>query len=85
MGFDLADMISEQKLAVECGYWPLYRFNGENLTLDSSLNEDKYFDFLRKESRYSLTLNSKNANLLEENKQNAIKNYNKLKNLAKKE
>ncbi len=82
MGFDLAKMMEEQKNAVDCGYWPLFRYNGEKLTLDSSLNEDKYFDFLRAERRYSLTLNSENKNLLQKNKENAIKQYKKLKNMS---
>lgn len=82
MGFDLKNMMQEQKNAVECGYWPLFRFDGEKLYLDSELNEDKYFDFLRQERRYSLTLNSGNKHLLEENKKQAIKQYNKLKNMS---
>lgn len=82
MGFDLAKMMEEQKNAVDCGYWPIFRYDGEKLTLDSTLNEDKYFDFLRAERRYSLTLDSENKHLLQENKENAIKQYNKLKNMS---
>ncbi len=82
MGFDLANMMEEQKNAVDCGYWPLFRYNGEKLSLDSTLNEDKYFDFLRAERRYLLTLNSQNQNLLQENKENAIKQYKKIKNMS---
>lgn len=83
MGFDLANMIAEQKLAVECGYWPLYRYDGKSLSLDSTLNEDKYFDFLRNERRYQSTFAANRTDLLEQNKQNAIENYNELKNKAK--
>ena len=83
MGFDLKKMMQEQKQAVECGYWPIFRYNKGKLTLDSELNEDKYFDFLRQERRFQLTLNSENKDLLEENKKQAIKEYNKLKNMTK--
>ncbi len=84
MGFDLAKGVQEQKDAVECGYWPLFRFNGETLSLDSGLNEDKFFDFLRNERRYQQTFKDETKTyLLEENKKHAIKNYNKLKNKIK--
>jgi len=50
----------ETKLAVECGYWPLYRFNpllaeeGKNpLTLDSKKPTGSLREFLRGEVRYA--------------------------------
>jgi pyruvate-ferredoxin/flavodoxin oxidoreductase len=53
----------ESKLAVECGYWPLYRFNpelkeaGKNpLTLDSKEPDGKLQDFLKGEVRYASLL-----------------------------
>ena len=82
MGFDLSDMTANQKAAVECGYFPLYRFDGESLTLDSELNEDKYFDFLRTQRRYATGMTEKMP-LLEENKTHAIAEYNKLTQKAK--
>ncbi len=54
----------EQKLAVECGYWHLWRFNptleeeGKNpFTLDSKEPQwDKFQDFLKGEARYTSLL-----------------------------
>jgi len=50
----------ESRLAVECGYWPLYRFNpalkaeGKNpLILDSKDPDGKLQDFLKGEVRYA--------------------------------
>ena len=50
----------EMKLAVECGYWPLYRYNpqlaeeGKNpFTLDSKAPTGNMQEFLRGEVRYS--------------------------------
>ncbi len=83
MGFDLKDMIQEQKEAVECGYWPLYRYLNGELTLDSQINQDKYFDFLKKERRFSSSLKN-HSDLIEENKKQAIKEFEKLQNMNKK-
>ncbi|MBQ9097690.1 MAG: pyruvate:ferredoxin (flavodoxin) oxidoreductase [Clostridia bacterium] len=53
----------EGKLAVECGYWPLYRYNpdkalaGENpFTLDSKAPTGDIKEFMRGETRYSALL-----------------------------
>ena len=50
----------EEKAAVECGYWPLYRYNpaleaeGKNpFTLDSKEPNGKYREFLMGETRYA--------------------------------
>jgi pyruvate-ferredoxin/flavodoxin oxidoreductase len=52
--------IAEQKLAVECGYWPLYRYNpllkkeGKNpLTIDSAPPKKQVSELLAGESRFS--------------------------------
>lgn len=80
MGFNLKDMMQEQFEATACGYWPLYRYKDGKLYLDSKLNEDKYFDFLRKERRYAITFdNPQTAHLLQENKIQAVRTYNRLK------
>jgi pyruvate-ferredoxin/flavodoxin oxidoreductase len=60
-GYDMADGLSQQKLAVETGYWPLFRFDprrpeaGEPaLALDSpppKIGLDKY---VRNESRFRM-------------------------------
>ena len=57
---------TEQKLAVECGYWHLWRYNpmleeeGKNpFTLDSKEPDySKFIDFLKGESRYTQLLKS---------------------------
>ncbi len=47
-----------QKNAVECGYWPLYRYNPENekpLTIDFAKPDfTKFADFLGNETRFSM-------------------------------
>ncbi len=58
-GFDMAHMLDEQKLAVDTGYWILYRYNptveeGKNpLTLDSRDPKKSVEEFLDNEKRYS--------------------------------
>ena len=76
----------EQKLAVECGYTLLMRYNGEKLTIDSKEpNYEKYEEFLDGEVRYN-SLRIKNPDLanvlLTINKENAIDRYNYYKNLV---
>ncbi len=81
-GFNMENSLLEMKKAVECGYWPLYRYNPseDKLYLESELDADKYFDFLRSERRYAITLeNEGKKHLLEENKQFAIERYEDLK------
>ncbi|MGI6204532.1 MAG: pyruvate:ferredoxin (flavodoxin) oxidoreductase [Anaerovoracaceae bacterium] len=47
--------INEEKLAVECGYWPLYRYNPETgeFSLDSKAPNGKLREFMMGEVRYS--------------------------------
>lgn len=80
---------SEQKLAVDCGYFLLMRYlpKEEKLYLDSKEpNFDLYESFLDNETRYhALKIKDKNlaSNLLNQNKEQAIKRfnyYNKIKN-----
>merc|ERR1719265_1191628 len=56
----LANMGNDMKAAVECGYWPLYRFDprrkevGEPpFQLDAKTTNGKVVDFLRNQNRYS--------------------------------
>ncbi|MBN1783201.1 pyruvate:ferredoxin (flavodoxin) oxidoreductase [bacterium] len=60
-GYDLVKGLSQQKLAVESGYWPLIRYNpdllGENknpLTLDSKAPAIPLKDYVYNETRYSM-------------------------------
>ena len=45
----------EEKAAVDCGYWQLYRYNpdGEKFTLDSKEPKGDYQAFLAGETRYA--------------------------------
>ncbi|MDX2186495.1 MAG: pyruvate:ferredoxin (flavodoxin) oxidoreductase [Opitutaceae bacterium] len=58
-GFNLADGMEHQKLAVDTGYWPLYRYDprradrGENpLQLDSAAPKIDLIELTRNENRY---------------------------------
>ena len=81
-GFNMENSLKEMKKAVECGYWPLYRYNpkDDKLYLDSAINESQYFDFLRGERRYASTFeNAEKKELLESNKKHALEEYEILK------
>ena len=82
----------EEKKAVECGYWHLYRYNpllkeeGKNpFILDSKAPTLDYMDFLKGETRYK-TLLARNEELamelFEEAKKNAMDTYNHYKMLS---
>ena len=83
---------TEFKLAVDCGYWTLYRYNptladeGKNpLTLDSKEPAGGYQDFLKGEIRYaSLAKQFPDVaqNLFQANEAEAMAKYAKYKNLA---
>jgi pyruvate-ferredoxin/flavodoxin oxidoreductase len=64
-GYDLAQGISQQKLAVDSGYWPLYRYDPRKiekqepaLMLDSGPPTARLSDFAYNESRFRLLLES---------------------------
>ena len=84
----MCNATSEQKLVVECGYTTLMRYNpvDEKLTIDSKEPDfDKFDTLLNNEVRYN-SLVKKNPELakevLELNKQDAIKRYNYYKKLS---
>ncbi len=54
-GINMTKSQLEEKAAVECGYWQLYRYNpeGEVFTLDSKDPTGDYQAFLKGETRYS--------------------------------
>ena len=87
----MKNSIKEEKLAVESGYWPLFRYNPENdkLTLDyKNPCFDKYEEFLNNENRYSMTklVNEKKAEeLFKLNKESAIKRFEFYKKLSEEE
>ncbi|MEW5692113.1 MAG: pyruvate:ferredoxin (flavodoxin) oxidoreductase [Candidatus Hydrogenedentota bacterium] len=59
-GLDMAKSIEEERLAVECGYWPVYRYNpllakeGKNpFIFESKEPNGKFKEFLMAETRFS--------------------------------
>ena len=84
----MQNSIKEEKLAVESGYYPIFRYEPKTnkFSLDyKNPDFDKYEEFLQNENRYAMTkiVNEKNAeNLLEENKQSAIKRFEYYKKLS---
>ncbi len=64
-GYDLADGLDHQQMAVDCGAWPLYRFDprraamGENpLKMDSKAPKIPFQDYALKETRFRMLLRS---------------------------
>jgi pyruvate-ferredoxin/flavodoxin oxidoreductase len=64
-GYDISKGLEQQKLAVESGYWPIYRFDprlsaeGKNpLQLDCRDPKIPLSDYIYKEGRYRILLNS---------------------------
>ena len=86
----MSNSIEEEKLAVESGYFPLFRYHPNNgFSLDSDADFDKYYEFIAGEDRYR-TLKKLNPEkykeLLENNLEYAKISYNDLlKNKDKKE
>ncbi|MDD3419099.1 MAG: pyruvate:ferredoxin (flavodoxin) oxidoreductase [Candidatus Gastranaerophilales bacterium] len=66
-GIDMSKTQTEQKRAVEAGYFPLYRYNPENeqpFTWDAKDPKGSYQDFIRSEGRYK-TLQKTNPDAAE--------------------
>jgi len=64
-GIDMAKGMTNQKAAVECGHWPLYRFNpgmaaeGKNpFKLDSKAPSKRFEDYAYTETRYKMLTKS---------------------------
>ena len=79
--------VEEEALATQCGYFPIFRYDGETFNLDSpNPNFDLYDKFLNNQTRYTMlkTVNPDKANeLLKLNKEEAIKRFNFYKSLVK--
>ncbi len=86
-GMDKAQ--TEEQLAVECGYWNIFRFNpaaeGEKFSLDSKApKEDEYQDFLEGEVRYSALMRSnpeRAEKLFKRNEEEAMDKYDYLEKM----
>jgi pyruvate-ferredoxin/flavodoxin oxidoreductase len=64
-GINMAKGMENQKLAVDSGYWPLFRFNPENLLegknplkIDSKAPKIKLEEYTYKETRYKMLTKS---------------------------
>ena len=60
-GYDLAHGLNQQKMAVDSGVWPLYRFDPRRihegkppLQLDSKQGETRLLDYMRNETRFRM-------------------------------
>ena len=59
-GFDMSQSMTHQKLAVQSGHWPLYRYRpgegeaGQPFSLDSAAPSVPYADFAGSEARFSM-------------------------------
>ena len=74
-GIDMSKMMEIQKMAVDCGYWPLYRYNPASLaqadpenpfSLDSKRIKSSLATYLQNENRYASLrrTNTERADLL---------------------
>jgi len=91
-GINMTKGSEEQKLAVESGHWPLYRYNpdlaaaGKNpLTLDSKEPSIPLSDYVYNENRYKILQRSNpelSKNLIEHAQQSVTAKFNMLKHLA---
>ena len=93
-GIDMSQSISEEKRAVECGYWNLWRYNPTRIEenknpfiLDSGEPTMSYQDFLLGENRYKQLLkkDEKRAKeLFYDAQEKAMETYQLLKELSEK-
>lgn len=80
----------EQRLATESGYFPLLHYHPteEKFYLDSKADFDKYYEFIAGEDRYRMLKKinpDKYRDLLEENKVNAMRRYQKYVDFSEKQ
>ena len=85
----MQNSIEMEKLAVECGYFPIFHRNPETgkFILDyKNVDFDKYGEFLERQARFNIlnVVNKKDAdNLLNANKEEAKKRFNYYQSLEK--
>ena len=73
----LVNSIQIEKEAVECGYFPIFRYNplDKKFNLDyKTVDFDKFEEFLNKQARFKM-LKESNKNLMEKEKEEAIARY----------
>ena len=74
----MSNSLEMEKEAVQCGYFPLFHYHpSTGFHLDSKADFDKYEEFLHKQTRYTVLekVNEEASDILEKNKQEAIKRY----------
>jgi pyruvate-ferredoxin/flavodoxin oxidoreductase len=80
-GYDMKNGLNQQKLAVETGYWPLFRFNPDRFTdglnpfqLDSKKPSGSFRDYAYNETRYQMlsVIDPKAASLAMKKAQQAV-------------
>jgi pyruvate-ferredoxin/flavodoxin oxidoreductase len=91
-GIDMSKGLTQQKLAMESGHWPLYRYdprlaakNQNPLQLDSAAPKIKLKDYVYNESRYRMLLQShpeEAARLLERAQLNVDERWKRLQRAA---
>ena len=91
-GYNLIEGQEQQKKAVACGYWPLFRYNpdlikqGKNpLQLDSKDPSIPFEEYAKKENRYKMLMKSnpeEAKRLIEESQKDINKRFNLYKQLA---
>jgi len=91
-GIDMRKGLEQQRLAVQSGIWPLFRFNptladqGKNpFTLDSKDPTVTVEEYAYNETRYRMLLQSDEARaelLMKEAKQDVVKRWEKYRQLA---
>eukprot|EP00933_Yihiella_yeosuensis_P073880 TRINITY_DN8266_c1_g3_i1.p1 TRINITY_DN8266_c1_g3~~TRINITY_DN8266_c1_g3_i1.p1 ORF type:complete len:1881 (-),score=449.35 TRINITY_DN8266_c1_g3_i1:199-5841(-) len=93
-GFPMSESIQHCQLAVESGYWPLYRYNPELATsgnnpfqLDSKKIKGDLFKFLAQENRFAAVMrrDPKHAKMLDERLQKGLVEKNHLLQVLNKE
>ncbi len=67
-GINMTKSQLEEKAAVDCGYWQLYRYNpdGDKFTLDSKEPTGDYQAFLAGETRYASLVKTQGADIANE-------------------
>ena len=86
-GVDMSKCMEEERLAVECGYFPLYRFNPDNqkadkprLSIDSKAPNGNLKEFLQGEGRFNAMLKSEDN--IAQAERETLKQYEYLKKLS---
>ncbi|MBE7073714.1 MAG: pyruvate:ferredoxin (flavodoxin) oxidoreductase [Clostridiales bacterium] len=80
-GFEMSDMMTHSKQAVQSGFWPMYTYNPitNQLVLKSDYNEKLFDEFLSSQRRFAQTKENGKSSLLEMQKNQAFEELETLK------